>query len=565
MKVALVLPSSDEKRSSAISQAGAEHLGIGYIAAYLRQKDVPVSIFNFQVDSYLSYWEYAEKAKPKSIEDCAQQILAAEPDMVGMSITGITIREALGISYRLKELRPQTFIVWGGHQAFYSARDLIEREPCVDAVVASDGEITMGRLVDALAANGPLKKIPGLYLRSDEGRMVYTGAPPEPELDDLPEPSRDTLDTLISRGVSVTDARITTSRGCPFKCTFCVDPSLGYRVKWRARSADLVVDEMKNLVDRYGIEFFWFSEDNFIPPTKRGRERASRIADLLIDSGIKVGYRALLRADAIRGEKELIAKLMRSGLSCVFIGVESGSPRRLEYFKKHETPEEYRIVLQELKDARVGLQIGFIMFDPFTSWDDLEIDGQFLHSVGQMYLYSNFCQTLDVFPGTEMSLMMIKAGLLDPKFSYDSAYDRYDWEIPRIGDLGRAYMRGYDADLIELDKMFQRFAVVDLPGFWRRYQEGSVSENLVTSIQGVGDKHLGALNDAGVEFFEDTLRIAKNGWTEDKFDVRRRQHLANATGIREALMRDLGDYPPDVLDFISCVKGTRLDIRAEPC
>ena len=286
MKVALVLPSSDEKRSSAISQAGAEHLGIGYIAAYLRQKDVPVSIFNFQVDSYLSYWEYAEKAKPKSIEDCAQQILAAEPDMVGMSITGITIREALGISYRLKELRPQIFIVWGGHQAFYSARDLIEREPCVDAVVASDGEITMGRLVDALAANGPLKKIPGLYLRSDEGRMVYTGAPPEPELDDLPEPSRDTLDTLISRGVSVTDARITTSRGCPFKCTFCVDPSLGYRVKWRARCADLVVDEMKNLVDRYGIEFFWFSEDNFIPPTKRGRERASRIADLLIDSGI---------------------------------------------------------------------------------------------------------------------------------------------------------------------------------------------------------------------------------------------------------------------------------------
>lgn len=565
MRISLVLPSSDEKRSSAISQAGAEHLGLGYIAAYLRDRGRHVTIFNMQVDNYLSYWELAEDGPGKSNEQAVQDILAADPDMVGMSITGITINQALAMSYRLKELRPELFIVWGGHQAFYSARDLMAREVCVDAVVASDGEITMDRLATALEEGTDLRSITGLYLRNEKGLMHYTGPPPEPELDELPEPARDTLEEMKRRGLHVTDARITTSRGCPFKCTFCVDPSLGYRVKWRARSADLVVEEMKGLVERYGIKFFWFSEDNFIPSTRRGRERAERIADLLLESGLNIGYRALMRADAIRGQRELIDKMMRSGLACIYIGVESGSPRRLEYFKKQETPEEYRVVLEMLREARVGLQIGFIMFDPFTSYEDLRIDGDFLHSVGQMYLYSNYCQTLDVFPGTEISLMLIQNGLLAADFSYDSPYDVYDWEVPSIGELGRAFMRGYGEEQIDVDKLFQRFAVVDVPALWRQVQMGVQDEALALQVQGIADEHLGRLNDLGLEFFRSALALAEQGWDEDAFEGRRKQHLEESLLIRDALARDLRQLPAEVQAQITALRGVKMPARSEFC
>lgn len=565
-KVALVLPSSDEKRSSAISQAGAEHLGLGYIAAYLRSRGVPVAIFNFQVDNYISYWELAERAQPQSAESYAQQILASGADIVGMSITGITIREALDISNRLKQLRPEIYIVWGGHQAFYSARDLIERELSVDAVVASDGEITMGRLVDTLSFGGDVRDITGLYLRDDRGRMLYTGAPPEPELDELPQPSRDTLEAMLARGLKVTDARITTSRGCPFKCTFCVDPSLGYRVKWRARSAELVVDEMKDLVARYGIKFFWFSEDNFILPTRQGRERAKRIGELLIEANLNIGYRALLRADAINGQTELVSTLIRSGLRCVYIGIESGSPRRLQYLKKHETPEEYRVVLEQLKRTRVGLQIGFIMFDPFTSWEDLLIDGEFLRSVGQMYLYSNYCQTLDVFPGTDISLTLIEKGMLDKNFSYDSPYDEYEWEIPAIGRLGRSFMKGYTAQFIDLDKYFQRFSVVDLPTLWRAVHAGEIPESLGESVQAVADEHLNALNEAGFTFFSDALQLAQQrDWSDADFDELRMRHYRRAAAIRTALVRDLYQFPADVMERVTCLTGVSLESLQEAC
>jgi 5-methoxy-6-methylbenzimidazole methyltransferase len=563
--VALVLPSSDEKRSSAISQAGAEHLGLGYIAAYLRSRHVPVTVFNFQVDSYVSYWELAERARPLSAESCVQRILASGADIVGMSITGITIREALDISNRLKELRRDIFIVWGGHQAFYSARDLIERELSVDAVVASDGEITMGALVDSLSFGGDIRTIPGLYLRDADGKMLYTGAPPEPELDDLPQPSRDTLEAMIARGMNVTDARISTSRGCPFKCTFCVDPSLGYRVKWRARSAELVVAEMKDLVARYGIKFFWFSEDNFILPTRQGRERATRIADMLVEAGLDIGYRALLRADAINGETEMVDKLIRSGLRCVYIGIESGSPRRLQYLKKHETPEEYREVLEQLKQTRVGLQIGFIMFDPFTSWEDLALDAEFLRSVGQMYLYSNYCQTLDVFPGTDISLTLIDRGMLDKNFSYDSPYDEYEWEIPAIGRVGRAFMKAYTSQLIEMDKYFQRFSVVDLPTVWRACHAGDLSEAVAESIQNVADRHLDALNTAGFTFFQNALALGQSVWSEQEFNKLVLRHYRDTVGIRAAMIQDLRKFPATAVDRITSLVGVSQDGLSEAC
>lgn len=560
-RVVLVLPATDERRSSAISQAGAEHLGLGYLAAYLRRQGHRVFVLNFQVDAYLSYWEAADRAQPLLIEECARRILELEPDLVGMSITGVTIHESLGIARALKRAMPSLYICWGGHQAYYSARSILEREFCVDSIVAGDGEIALGRLVAALSGGEDLTGIPGLYLRSGD-QIVFTGSPVEPNLDELPRPDRDTLEELMRRGATVSDARISTSRGCPFQCTFCVDPSLGYRVKWRARSAEGVVEEIQDLAERFGISFFWFSEDNFIPPTRRGRERAARIADLLIDRGLDIGYRALLRADAIDGERELLRRLVQSGLRSVYIGIESGSPRRLEYFKKLETPDLYQRVLRDLRDARVGLQIGFIMFDPLTSWDDLLMDAKFLHEVGEMYLYSNFSQVLDVFPGTEISRMLIERGLLDPGFTFDSPYDRYDYEVPEIGSFGRACQRAYCEELVEFDKLFQRIAVVDLPGLWRMEAQGRVQH--VGAAQEIVDGCLSRLNDLGFGFFIDSLELARSRWNEEAFAIRWGDHLRQGRQFREHLVRDLGRLPSALTRHLTSLRGLTRGATAGP-
>jgi len=552
MKVVLVLPGNDNYRSSAISQAGAEHLGLGYIAAYARQHGHDVITLNFQVNAYLSYWEGLEQQQTSSVENAIIEILQYDPQVVGISVTGITLTEALGISYGLKKARSNLHISWGGHQAFQSAKDILQRESAVDTIVAGDGEITFTRLLESIGNNGNIGDISGLWYRREE-KIIFSGTPPEPNLDELPFPDRDTLQELQQRGAKVTDARISTSRGCPFKCSFCVDPSLGYRKKWRARSAKKVVEEITNLVKHYGISFFWFSEDNFIPPTRVGHRRANEIARLLIERKLDIGYRALLRADAIDGQRDLLKNLVQSGLSCVYMGIESGSPRRLAYFRKHETPELYQRVVKLLREFKIGLQVGFIMFDPLTHWEDLELDAKFLYEIKEMYLYSNFCQVLDVFPGTELSQILIQKGLLDKNFTYDSPFDEYDYEIPALGTMAHAMQSAYKENFVEIDKFFQRLRVVDLPRLWRQSARQKVIgletlEDLFSSI-------LKKLNQSGLDFFIEVLELAQSGWDDNRFKKCLDIYHHEVANQQETFLKEARNLPANIRGDLSAAQG----------
>mgnify|MGYP006196716711 CR=1 FL=1 len=147
---------------------------------------------------------------------------------------------------------------------------LLETFPFIDYIVRSEGEHAFGELIEHLQGKRKASDILSLTWRDGSKVVENPARAMEDDLDLLPIPAFDAYE--MSAGAPL---YLDVGRGCPFKCTFCVDPSLGYRIKWRARSAELVVQEMKNLVEQYGIKFFWFSEDNFIPPSKRGRRRAS--------------------------------------------------------------------------------------------------------------------------------------------------------------------------------------------------------------------------------------------------------------------------------------------------
>lgn len=558
MKIVLALPGSAQRRSSSISQAGAEHLGLGYLAAYARGQGHDVTVLNYQMDAYLSRWENVAGEDLLDIDACVDQILAEDPHILGLSVTGITISEAIGMSRAVKARRPSVHICWGGHQAYQSARSILEREASVDTVVVGDGEITLARLAAAIADDAPVGSVPGLWHR-ENGLPRLSGPPVEPMLDDLPPPHRDTLRQLAERGASITDARISTSRGCPFHCTFCVDPSLGYRQKWRARSGEKVVEEIATLVEDFGIRFFWFSEDNFIPPTRAGRARAFEIARLIGERKLDIGYRALLRADAIDGQHDLMTALVGSGLRCVYMGIESGSPRRLEYFKKNETPELYLRVVRQLQKYNIGLQVGFIMFDPLGNWDDFDNDVRFLYDIEELYLFSNFSQVLDVFPGTEISQMLIRRGLLSADFTYDSPFDEYDYEIPDIGRFGRYLQSSYDQELVDLDKFFQRLRVVDLPTLRRRDGTDPVAglpafeDALATAIR--------TLNQTWLAFLETASASARTGGGETDWAWRLERHKAAARSCYDRFITAAALFPRPLANAVTALP---VRFRTEP-
>jgi len=549
MKAVLVLPGNDNFRSSAISQAGAEHLGLGYIASYSRKQGHEITIVNFQAKSYLSYWQIKKSNSSTSTNNNVSDIIKYKPKVVGISVTGVTIREVIQITNDIKYINPDIYICWGGHQAYQSAKDILMREKNVDSIVVGDGEITFAKILDSIEKNHCFSEISGIWYR-ENGKIRFTGKPPEPELDTLPFPDRDTLKELSDIGANITDARISTSRGCPFNCTFCVDPSLGYRKKWRARSALKVVEELSDVVLKYGINFFWFSEDNFIPPTSEGRKRANEIAKLIIERDIKISYRALLRADAIDGQTELLDNLVKSGLNCVYIGIESGSPRRLNYFKKHETPDLYRRAIKLLRKYNIGLQIGFIMFDPLTSWDDLILDADFLLEIQEMYLYSNFCQILDVFPGAEISKILIEKGLLSKDFTYDSPIDKYRFFTPDIGKMAHIIQASYKDKIIDLDKFLQRLKVVDIPNVKRNIESSFELDDFYHEM----DCLFNRANENGYNFFMSSLEIARNSWEKRKFDKIFDSYYDNLLNMKKCFLKKISGCNPNLKQYLSAAK-----------
>lgn len=548
MRIVLVLPGSGFRNSSPTSLAGGEHLGLGSIAAYLRQFGHEVAILNFQVEDAL----FPTLHSPT---DVADRILALDPGLVGMSVTGLTIGQALVVTEEIKRRAPGLHVCWGSHQAASCAEDIMRDEPFVDSIVAGDGEIPMLRLAQALERGEPLSSVPGLWYRTSEGDaplrvtgVKLSSAPPEVDINAIPFPARDTLEDLLRRGVNIKDARIYTSRGCPFRCTFCVYPALEFVKKWRDRTPAQIVDEVRMLHESYGITHFWFSDDNFTLPTVRGRLRALELADALIEEDLGITYRVLMRADAVDGQDELLAKLARSGLTCVYMGIESGSPRRLAYLDKHTNPDVYSRAIALVRRHRIGLQVGFIMFDPLTSWDDLEIDARFLHDTQEMYLFTNFAQVLYAYPGTPVAKQLVERGLLPKDFGYRSGYREYAYENPAIGRLADRVYAANTKERVEIDDFFRRLRMIDVPALLR----GGLGR-VATDIHEEVEAALLRQNERSFALFGSLLEAARAGEDPARSEALLAESLADARSTRDRLADTLRTFPGPIVAGLSAL------------
>ncbi|MGW2373250.1 MULTISPECIES: B12-binding domain-containing radical SAM protein [Kitasatospora] len=546
MRVVLVLPGSGYRNSSPTSLAGGEHLGLGTIAAYLRQFGHEVRILNFQVEDSMF-------GSPCTAEHVTERVLEDDPDVVGISVTGLTISQALTVTAEIKRRKPALHVCWGSHQAASCAEDILRNEPYVDSIVAGDGEIPMLKLVDALERGEPLSTVPGLWHREveqSEGtlpllQIKLTSKPPEPAIDLLPFPARDTLRELIERGIPVTDARIYTSRGCPFRCTFCVYPALGYLRRWRDRSAEKIVEEIRDLRDEFGITHFWFSDDNFTLPSPRSRFRALDLAEALIQADLGITYRVLMRADSVDGQEQLMAALADSGLTCAYMGLESGSPRRLAYLDKHTDPDVYRRAVRLVRKYRIGLQVGFIMFDPFTSWEDLAIDADFLRDIEEAYLYSNLSQVLYAYPGTPIATELVEKGLLPKDFNYKSGYREYAYEQPRIGQLADVLHKAGDKKWTDVDDFYRRLRMIDVPALLR-----SGPADLAHEVDAAVESTIKDQSRAGHEFFMAALKAGRAGDLAAVGDLVDGHYHASTHRVRE-LTSALAAFPKEVVGRFS--------------
>jgi anaerobic magnesium-protoporphyrin IX monomethyl ester cyclase len=208
-------------------------LGLLYIAAFLeKHTKYDIKIIDSQVEN-LDY------------ESLKSRIDSINPDVVGLTAMTMTLIDVIKTISLVKTVNKNIKVVLGGPHAHLFPEETINLKD-VDCLVLGEGEEVFKELLYAIDNKTALRKIPGLVFK-DNGKIVNTGTRPFiTNLDNLPFPARHLVPykkytSLLSKGGAVTT--IFTSRGCPFRCSFCDRPNLGHL--FRARSAINVVDEIE--------------------------------------------------------------------------------------------------------------------------------------------------------------------------------------------------------------------------------------------------------------------------------------------------------------------------------
>ena len=331
--------------------------GLGIIAAHIRNMGYSISVIDAKGEG-LAAWQVQER------------IRELRPRIVGIGGLVTTYRFVRSLVRWIKAWDPTVKIMVGGSVGGSIPELMIERNP-VDAVTIGEADETVQNIVPALLEGGSLAKVRGIAFR-DEGHAVVTEARPHvPDLDAVPFPAWDLfpIETYLSNPVVGVgrDMDIITSRGCPHQCTYC------YQIfgrAFRARSPENIIREITELDRRYGIDFVSFQDDCFVVDKKR----VYRFSDLLDESGLDVKWSCCGRANIV--DAALLARMKAAGCVSVSYGIESGSQRILDRYRKGVKVETAKNAIRMTRDAGVraptSFMLGAIGETRETAWETVE-------------------------------------------------------------------------------------------------------------------------------------------------------------------------------------------------
>lgn len=394
-------------------------LGICYIGAALENNGIEVAIY----DNYLD---------ELSNDELAQKILRFRPDLVGFTTTCVNIENAYQVALAIKGENHQITIVFGGPQASIRPFEVM-RHNCIDYLIAGEGEETFLRLIRHLEGdNNGLNRIGGIFYCSGQEGIRFTGKQVLiQDLDSLPFPARHLikLQKYDNTGHGCTSASSTftlsSSRGCPYSCSFCSSSSYWGR-KYRARGAKNIVDEIEHLINDYAACGIYFREDNFMV----NRDRVMSICDEILERRVKIDWICESRIDNVT--EELLEKMSEAGCRGVWCGVESGSQKILDFIRKGYTVEQIRTAFRWFKKYGIKAGAGFMIGFPGETMKDIRKTLDLAKEIEPTWAYF---QTYVGYPGSELHDYIVKNKLYAREWNgiYDVKPDRLPKEVlPKI-------------------------------------------------------------------------------------------------------------------------------------
>lgn len=277
------------------------------------------------------------------------------------------------------------------------AQEVMSQAPDLDLYIRQEYEVVAPDLARALQEGSSLDSVPGIAYRRGKDIAINPDARPLEDYDSLPIPAFDLLPSLEPYFVTAPAGRpytiLYTSKGCPFKCSFCTVAG----TKWRPKSAEKTMEELLYLKRNYGIRTVSFFDETFTLDKKR----VLRLCDALISQDLDIRWYCNTRAHLV--DLDLLKRMRQAGCRGISYGIESGSQSILDHADKCVTVEQARNAIAWARQARIKTFASFILGLPGETWDTVRETVDF---VSQTMPTSAEFNVAVPYPGTKLYEMV---------------------------------------------------------------------------------------------------------------------------------------------------------------
>jgi radical SAM superfamily enzyme YgiQ (UPF0313 family) len=313
---------SRAQRSPAVIKSGTLYypIWLGYATGVLEARGHDVRLIDAPARGY-------------SLESVVDSVAEFKPDLMVLDSSTPSFNSDVQVAGALKAVAPRAPVVFVGNHVSATAEQSLKTSPVIDVIARGEYDFTLAELAEAVAAGDGLAKIAGISYREGDtvkhtGRREYIW-----DLDQIPWVSKVWKKHLnasdyfysITRYPEVT---IVTSRGCPYRCSFCVYPQVMHGHKYRRRSAQDVADEFAYIEREFPeVKEVFIEDDTFTIDPKWVLEFCER----KVASGCRLPWTANSRVDL---KRHVLEAMRKADCRLLCVGFESGNQEMLDRMHK---------------------------------------------------------------------------------------------------------------------------------------------------------------------------------------------------------------------------------------
>lgn len=430
-----------------------EPMALLHIAAQLKSANYNVEVIDGIIESL-------------SKEELTKRLLDLDCEVYAFTLYDTSEEDIIDMMKTIKREKPNATIMTGGPYPTMEYKKILEKYDVIDFITVGDGDRVYINYLDAIKNNTDLSKVKNLAYKDKDNNIVLT----EREVVDLDEQvptDRMFAQQVIDKGFSL---GVNTSRGCAHaSCSFCYlkdYQTISCQPKIRYRSPENVVNELKDLIDRFNIDKVTFCDDDFFGTNIEGLKRACQIFELLIKNNINLSIYVIGRVKTMQYmiEHDMLPLMKQAGVSCVYLGFDSYNDDILKRYKKGCTVKDINTVVNALHENEIRINPGLITFEPVLNIDHVKNNVELFKILGYYDAYM-FTRVLVILPQMRKTYFNDEElDIYDDEYFRDPKTKRLFEELSKYRDMVLPLYRMIDREKITED--YRQYLYAEHYGFF---------------------------------------------------------------------------------------------------